>query len=47
MVPSNLERKGRSSFKVISAEVAVVLVCGSRIHEPGCWEIGFFCWEHS
>ena len=42
MVPSHLERKGRSSFKVISGEVAVVLLCGSRIHEPGCWDIGFF-----
>jgi hypothetical protein len=47
MVSSNLERKGRSSFKVFSAEVAVVLLCGSRINELGCWDIGFFCWEHS
>ena len=38
MVPSNLERKGRSSFKVFSAEVAVVLLCGSTINQPGCWE---------
>jgi hypothetical protein len=38
MVPSNLERKGRSSFKVISAEVAVVLLCGSTINQPGCWK---------
>jgi hypothetical protein len=38
MVPSNLERKGRSSFKAISGEVAVVLLCGSTINQPGCWE---------
>ena len=47
MVPSHLERKGRSSFKVFSAEVAVVLLCGSTINQPGCWENRVFCWEHS
>jgi hypothetical protein len=42
MVPSHLERKGRSSFKVISGEVTVVWLCGSRINELSCWDIGFF-----
>jgi hypothetical protein len=42
MVPSHLERNGRSSFKVISGEVAVVVLCGSGINELGCWDIGFF-----